>query len=326
MRRLSIRSGFSLHRLVYAQDTQRDGTVAKVTLDYFYGDQAEQFSFYRIPKVLFTDERFRNISAEAKVLYGILLDRMSLSRKNGWLDDDDRVYIIFTLDEVMSSIGCAVQKAAKLLSELDEKSGLIERKRQGLGKPNVIYVKNFIGGSESKIKNYENQSSGTMKIEVQEFPKSKGSNTDLNNTDFSDTDSFPFTSFRENHGRETNRSEARREYREFICENIDYEILCGEYPYDKDTLEEILELIVDTVCTTKETVRISGDDKPADVVKSQFLKLDIEHIRFVMDALRENTTKVRNIRQYLLATLYNAPLNISNHFRSLVNHDMANGL
>ena len=300
--------------------------MAKVTLDYFYGDQAEQFSFYRIPKVLFTDERFRNISAEAKVLYGILLDRMSLSRKNGWLDDDDRVYIIFTLDEVMSSIGCAVQKAAKLLSELDEKSGLIERKRQGLGKPNVIYVKNFIGGSESKIKNFENQSSGTMKIEVQELPKSKGSNTDLNNTDFSDTDSFPFTSFRENHGRETNRSEARRKYREFICENIDYEILCGEYPYDKDTLEEILELIVDTVCTTKETVRISGDDKPAEVVKSQFLKLDIEHIRFVMDALRENTTKVRNIRQYLLATLYNAPLTISNHFRSLVNHDMANGL
>ena len=297
-----------------------------MTLDYFYGDQAEQFSFYRIPKVLFTDERFRNISAEAKVLYGILLDRMSLSRKNGWLDDDDRVYIIFTLDEVMSSIGCAVQKAAKLLSELDEKSGLIERKRQGLGKPNVIYVKNFIGGSESKIKNYENQSSGTMKITNQELPKSKGSNTDLNNTDFSDTDSFPFTSFRENHGRETNRSEARREYREFICEKIDYEILCGEYPYDKDTLEEILELIVDTVCTTKETVRISGDDKPADVVKSQFLKLDIEHIRFVMDALRENTTKVRNIRQYLLATLYNAPLTISNHFRSLVNHDMANGL
>ena len=91
-------------------------------------------------------------------------------------------------------------------------------------------------------------------------------------------------------------------------------------------MEEILELIVDTVCTTKETVRISGDDKPAEVVKSQFLKLDIEHIRFVMDALRENTTKVRNIRQYLLATLYNAPLTISNHFRSLVNHDMANGL
>ena len=290
---------------MYQKDSQRDGTVAKVTLDYFYGDQAEQFSFYRIPKVLFTEERFRGISAESKVLYGILLDRMSLSRKNGWLDDDDRVYIIFTLDEVMSSIGCAVQKAAKLLSELDEKSGLIERKRQGLGKPNVIYVKNFIGGSESKIKNYENQSSGTVKIEVQELPKSKGSNTDLNNTDYSNTDSLLFTSFRSGQSREPNRSEARLEYREIISENIGYEYLRNEYRYDQDTLDEILELMVDVVCTTKDTVRISGDDKPAEVVKGRLLKLDSEHIRFVLDSLRENTTKIRNIKQYLLATLYN---------------------
>lgn len=300
--------------------------MVKVTLDYFYGDEAEQFSFYRIPKVLFTEERFRGISAESKVLYGILLDRMSLSRKNGWLDDDDRVYIIFTLDEVMSSIGCAVQKAAKLLRELDEKSGLIERKRQGLGKPNVIYVKNFIGGSESKIKNYENQSSGTVKIEVQELPKSKGSNTDLNNTDYSNTDSLLFTSFRSGQSREPNRSEARLEYREIISENIGYEYLRNEYRYDQDTLDEILELMVDVVCTTKDTVRISGDDKPAEVVKGRLLKLDSEHIRFVLDSLRENTTKIRNIKQYLLATLYNAPMTISNHFRSLVNHDMANGL
>lgn len=123
-----------------------------------------------------------------------------------------------------------------------------------------------------------------------------------------------------------NRSEVMREYREIISENIDYDILLSDYPYEQDTLEEIFELMVDVVCTTKDTIRISGDDKPADVVKSQFLKFNSEHIRFVMDALRENTTKVRNIRQYLLATLYNAPLTISNHFRSLVNHDMANGL
>ena len=182
-----------------------------MTLNYFYGDQAEQFSFYRIPKVLFTDDRFRSISAEAKVLYGILLDRMCLSQKNGWFDDDGRVYIIFTLDEIMSSIGCAVQKAAKLLNELDNKSGLIERKRQGLGKPNVIYVKNFISGAQSKIQNYENQSSGTVKTENQELPKSKGSNTEINHTDFNDTDSLPFTSFRENQRRETNRSEVIQE-------------------------------------------------------------------------------------------------------------------
>ena len=295
-------------------------------LDYFYGGQAEQFSFYRIPKVLFTDDKFRSISAEAKVLYGILLDRMSLSQKNGWFDDADRVYIIFTMDEIMRAIGCAVQKAAKLLCELDEKSGLIERKRQGLGKPNLIYVKNFITGAESKIQNYENQSSETMKNTNQELPKSKCSNTDFSNTDYSDTDSLLFTSFRGNQSREPNRSEKRQEYREIISENIGYEYLREEYRYDQDTLDEILELMVDVVCSTRDTVRISGDDKPAEVVKSLFLKLDSEHIRFVLDSLQKNTTKVRNLKQYLLATLYNAPMTISNHFRSLVSHDMANGL
>lgn len=112
-----------------------------MTLDYFYGTQADQFTFYRIPKVLFTDERFKPISAEAKILYGILLDRMSLSRKNGWLDDSNRVFIIYTLEEVMDAIGCADQKATKLLNELENKAGLIERKRLGLGKPNLIYDK-----------------------------------------------------------------------------------------------------------------------------------------------------------------------------------------
>ena len=101
--------------------------------DYFYGAEAEQFSFYRIPKVLFTEERFRSVSAEAKVLYGLLFDRMSLSCKNGWLDKEGRVYIIFTIEEVMTALGCADQKAGKLLHELESKCRLIERKRQGLG-------------------------------------------------------------------------------------------------------------------------------------------------------------------------------------------------
>lgn len=109
--------------------------------DYFYGAEADQFSFYRIPKVLFTEERFSSISAEAKVLYGLLLDRMSLSARNGWLDDEGRVYIIFSVEDIMTSMGCANQKAAKLLYELESKCSLIERKRQGLGKPNLIYVK-----------------------------------------------------------------------------------------------------------------------------------------------------------------------------------------
>ena len=284
--------------------------------DYFYGAEAEQFSFYRIPKVLFTEERFRSVSAEAKVLYGLLLYRMSLSCKNGWLDKEGRVYIIFTIEEVMTALSCADQKAGKLLHELESKCRLIERKRQGLGKPNLIYVKNFVD------KDVDNASGSTAPS-----PESRGSYTDKNYTDFSDTDSFPFTSFRGDHGRESKRTEAalRERYRELIAENIAYDALLTDYPYEQDTLEEILELLVDVVCTTKSSVRISGDDKPAEVVRSRFLKLNSEHIRFVVGGLKENTTRIRNMRQYLLATLYNAPLTIGNYYRSLVSHDMSEG-
>lgn len=118
--------------------------------DYFYGTQAEQFSFYRIPKALFTKPTLRKMSTDAKVLYGILLDRMSLSLKNHWLDAQNKVYIIFTVEEVMDALNCANQKATHLMVELEKHAGLIERKRQGLGRPNLIYVKNFAVTTNSK--------------------------------------------------------------------------------------------------------------------------------------------------------------------------------
>ena len=111
---------------------------------YFYNNQAEKFAFYRIPRIMFSDEQFSGLSTEAKVLYGLMLDRMTLSRKNGLIDSLDRVYIYFTLDEVMESFHCAKEKANKLIAELDARGiGLIETKRQGLGKANIIYVKDF---------------------------------------------------------------------------------------------------------------------------------------------------------------------------------------
>lgn len=118
--------------------------------EYFYGAQAEQFSFYRIPKALFTEPNFRELSTDAKVLYGILLDRMSLSLKNQWLDAQNKVYIIFTVEEIMDALNCANQKATRLMVELEKQAGLIERKRQGLGRPNSIYVKNFAATINSK--------------------------------------------------------------------------------------------------------------------------------------------------------------------------------
>ena len=110
--------------------------------EYFYGQQSEQFIFYRIPKALFTDKRFFSMSYGAKLLYGLMLDRMGLSQKEGWFDKQNRVYIYFTLDEIMERLHCAKEKASKLMSELGF-IGLIEIKRQGLGKPNIIYVKDF---------------------------------------------------------------------------------------------------------------------------------------------------------------------------------------
>ena len=120
--------------------------MQKIQFDYFTGMEAEQYSFYRVPKVLFTESCFKALSCEAKVLYGLMLDRMSLSIKNRWLDSEDRVYIIFTVEEIAELMNCGTQKAVKLVKELDSNNGigLIEKKRLGLGKPNVIYVKNFM--------------------------------------------------------------------------------------------------------------------------------------------------------------------------------------
>ena len=292
-------------------------------LDYFYGSEAEQFSFYRIPKVLFTDERFRHISTEAKVLYGLLLDRMSLSVKNRWLDSEGRVYIIFTIEDVMTSLGCADQKACKLMYELESKAHLIERKRQGLGKPNLIYVKNFITASESQFKNCENHDSGILKITNQESLKSRSNYTDKNNTDISNTESYHFTSFsdRENHETMRNEVDKRQEFREQIKRNIAFDALIYDYPSDGEEINEILELLVDTVCSNKPSTRISGDEKPTEVVRDVFMQLNSEHIRFVIDSMKKTSSLIMNMRQYLLAALYNAPMTISNTYRSQVRHN-----
>lgn len=114
-------------------------------LDYFYGQSGELFAYYRIPKALFQDSRFRQLSTDARTLYGILLDRMSLSAKNSWVDEHGRVYIIYTVREVQESLCCAEHKVVKLFREL-EQADLVERKRRGLGRPSLIYVKNFSSG------------------------------------------------------------------------------------------------------------------------------------------------------------------------------------
>ena len=286
--------------------------------NYFYGPQAEQFAFYRIPKALFTDPAYCGISTDAKVLYGLLLDRMSLSARNDWLDEQGRVYIVFTMEEVMAALCCADNKATRLLREL-ESVGLIERKRRGLGKPSLIYVKNFAEAPEQRIKNRDNHDSVAAKTTALEAPKSRSNKTEINNTDLSETD--PFFSG-EAAGTECEGNDTRARYQEYFLRQFNFDALIASYPDDEDMLREMLELLVETVCSRRKLIRIAGDDKPAEVVKARLLKLDGDHLRFVLMCLKENTTRVRNMRQYLLAALYNAPLTMSNYYTARVQHDM----
>ena len=155
--------------------------------------------------------------------------------------------------------------------------------------------------------------------------------TDESNTDLLTIDSIPSDSSRPS---VLDALEAKRKeemvrdmnvYREIIKENISYDYLLEDLPYDHDRLEEMLELIVETVCSTKKYIRVAGTDYPAEVVRARMLKLDMEHIKFVFDCLKENTTKIRNIKQYLLTTLYNAPTTIGNYYSALVQHDLYGG-
>ena len=294
-----------------------------MTYDYFYGQQSDLFTFYRVPKVLFTNERFWNISADAKMLYGILLDRMNLSARNGWLDEEGRVYIIFTIEEIKEALGCGEKKAVKLLDELEKKCGLVERKRQGLGKPNLIYVKNFISGSvERQFLNCQNDNSGVVKNAIQELSKGQGNNTDKNNTEFIDTDPFLSSDF---HGQEADGTGEFTRYYEYFYDQLEMEYLKQDFRHDGEILELILRLIVEVMCSNRKQIRIASDDKPVEIVRSTFMKLDSEHIRFVVDRFKENTTEVRNIKQYLLASIYNAPYTIDAHYDAKVTHDMASG-
>lgn len=290
--------------------------------DYFYGAQAEQFSFYRVPKVLFTKEQFKQLSAEAKILYGIMLDKLNLSVKNKWVDEKGRVYIIYTIEQIMEDMNCADQKATKLLDELEKKCGLIERKRQGLGKPNLIFVKNFITGVEgsmmAQIQNRENHDSGAVNITTADYPKSRGINTNHNNTENSDIN--PIQS-----GFDEDGISERNEYESYFRESLSIDVLLRENLGEEESILGILDLMVDVCCSKRSVIRIAGDDKPLAVVKSRFMKLNEEHIRYVLKCLSENTTRVRNIRQYLLTALYNAPATIRPFYQAWVNNDMATG-
>ena len=286
-----------------------------MTLDYFYGQVGELFSFFRIPKALFQEQQFQDLSIDAKTLYGILLDRMSLSVKNEWFDKKGRVFIIFTIEDVKRTLRCADNKATRLLRELEE-FGLIERKRRGQGKPCLVYVKNFSSeSSKESVKNRDNDDSCGSKIACQDPVKSRGikkkeNKTEMNNTNLILSD-------------ESEKMKNRELLEEYFSRSLEMDLLLRLYPDDEDTLYQIVNLLVDTCATNHKTLRIAGDDKPAEVVRSRFMKLNADHICFVLKCLAENSSPIRNMKQYLLASLYNAPTTMQLFYQNQTNHDLA---
>lgn len=320
----------------------------KKNFNYFYGTEADQFSFYRIPKALFKDDYFKNLSSDAKILYGLMLDRMSLSIKNQWFDDQNRAYIYFSIEDIMELLNCGRNKAVKSLQELDDETGigLIEKRRQGFGKVNIIYVKTFMVDAEekkikkeqftkqtsdAKIENREvsktnfkespKQTSGSPENKLQEVYISNSNNNNINNIKFSENESDHIISADEERN-DNDGMELYQAYVSLIKENIDYESLLISNPYEKKQIDEILDLIVEMVMNKNDKVLIASSWYPASLVKSKFMKLDYSHIEYVLHCLQGNTSKVKNIKKYLLAALFNAPSTITGYYQAEVNHDM----
>ena len=374
-----------------------------MTFDYYYGAQAEQFNFIRIPKSMIVDPMFADLSVNAKLLYGVLLDRMNLSMKNKWFDSENRVYIIYQISEIMEDFNFSKKTAVRYLNELED-FGLVEKKRRGLGLPSLLYVKNFIvlqdhsepddtdfndkteydnlsenmenfvGKEQETSRGVETYTSrsvdmetskgveqetlrgvGTYTSESVDVETSKGvrqvtlrgvkstlqevtekdplinktnnSNTNMNNTDLSNTKtnntilSNPAVKQAiDKMGREEESDFDK--YKKLVKENIDYGVLIDRHYIEKSIIDGMVNLIVETMISENDYIVISSTKFPKETVKSRFSKLDISHIEYVLECMNHNTTKIKNIKKYLLAALYNAPTTIDSYYKARVQHDM----
>lgn len=323
-------------------------------LDYFYGSEADQFSFYRLPKVLFTDKSFSKLSAEAKILYGLMLDRMSLSIKNGWIDKDNHVYIYFTLEDAMDMLNIGKDKGVKLFAELDAEKGcgLIKRKKQGLGKPTIIYVMNFVSSATrncedttSEIQTSETQNSGLLgenEVSTSEKTKSRDRQTmncrvlkirtpDVGKTECNNTDNN-YNETNDTYVNETDliKSHQKRldmnEYaacKKQIAENIEYEFL--KQNYGGDMADGVLELITETICSSKLEIMIACELVPHSMIKERFMKLRYKHIEYVFDCLKTVENRVKNIKSYMLTMLYNSYSTMGHYYTAEVAADFKGG-
>lgn len=311
-------------------------------LDYFYGNEAEQFTFYRIPKVLITSPQFKQVSDSAKILYGLMLDRMGLSIRNGWFDEQGRAYIFYKIGDIEDDINCSTGKAVKLLAELDTKKGigLIERIKQGQGKADKIYLKKFVGTDNaqtySRVTNNENQDlqksnfqtsknckSRLTKTESADLQKAEQNNNKYNNTDFSDTKSI-------------NQSEENAEIKSApdtveerwidrynktiseIKEQIDYE--CLLHSNSAELINDIVDTMAEVMLVDTTNYKINDKSVPMEMVRIRYSKLTYGKIEAFLLDFDEVRYKIHKKNSYLITALYNASwtseISISNRVKS----------
>ena len=409
--------------------------------DYYYGVQSEQFSFYRIPRLLIKDQHFKGLSSDAKLLYGLMLDRMALSMKNHWLDNENRAYIIYSIDNVMEDLNCSKPTCVKIMKELST-FGLIERERKGLGKPDIIYVKNFViqeenksveteaGHEEQKCGSVENESSNndgeigedqeylaegqffpedpylsdpqensmTAESKENELPEVKklnfwnqsrtsvaerkngfheenttnlgaysvnkgnisprGKESELPEVkklnfcnsknltsggkehlplevknlapNYNQSYNYINQSYQSNLSSQKDEFDGTKEeidknttYIEQIKKNLDYEFyMTNDKCNDKALLKELFDIICEVVCVKRKMIKVGGVVYPYEYVRSKFLELTSSHVWYIIDCMKETTTRIVNIKAYLLAALFNAPSTIDHYYQQKVQHDL----
>ena len=300
--------------------------------DYIYQKEDCRCQFFKMPMSLFSDELLTALSNEAKLLYGLLLDRTGLSLMNDWTDENGRVYINFTNAEVCRMLKIGAAKAVKIFKELVT-VGLIERIRIGLGKPDRIFVKHIAQPEEQPCDvpefepedvTFDTDNSAISDHEIPEFSNANFPQYNNQTNGFRTIKSNPSA-----HGQREKRisPDLVALYREQIKANIEYDWFADCYAdHEKisgsqEELDELVELMTECACATG-NIRIHGQEMPAEVVKSRMLKLTSEHIQYVFDCLARTTSKISNIKAYLLTALYNAPATISSYYSTLVRHHM----
>lgn len=277
--------------------------------DYFISGQIPQFAFYRLPKVLFLSEKYNVLSTDAKLLYSLLLDRMELSARNGMHDEQGRIYLYFTVTQASELLHYGESKITRLFSEL-ERIGLIDRRRQGLGKASIIYPKRFaaLRPSDWSVRSSQIDGSGIAKITVLDPSESREINTEYINTEVSDT--YPSIT-----AIDTDEIEER------IKEQIEYEILTEKA--DRSKVDEVVGILTELMCVRSPHIRIGTATYPTEYVHQRLAQLTCEHIEYVLDCMRGTNVRIGNIKSYLTAALFNAPVTMEHYFQSQINYDFA---